>query len=202
MKVETIIDTKKKVISLYDVANDTGDFISLIQTAFIYNKSKLLQGCKAQAENSRKEIDQLSTIITAYALDDPDLKPYKPLPAHIIGIWKSLEKLSELTAKKIEGNILFSDKAADETIFLLQRLIEILRPTADMILARNTFLSKYIVYSHAGVEKMAKEYATLHEDRLIAGECMPEAASIFVKMMEAIKDIAWNAKEIAVKLAG
>ncbi len=202
MKVETIIDTKKKVISLYDVANDTGDFISLIQTAFIYNKSKLLQGCKAQAENSRKETDQLSTIITAYALDDPDLKPYKPLPAHIIGIWKSLEKLSELTAKKIEGNILFSDKAADETIFLLQRLIEILRPTADMILARNTFLSKYIVYSHAGVEKMAKEYATLHEDRLIAGECMPEAASIFVKMMEAIKDIAWNAKEIAVKLAG
>ena len=202
MTVETIIDTKKKVISLYEVANNTGDFISLIQTAFIYNKSKPLQGCKAQAENSRKETDQLSTIITAYSLDDPYLKPYKPVPAHIINIWKSLEKLSELTAKKIEGHILFSDKAADETIFLLQRLIEIMRPTADIILARNTFLSKYIVYSQTGVEKMAKEYATLHEDRLITGECMPEAASIFVKMLEAIKDIAWNAKEIAVKLAG
>jgi len=202
MKVKTILDTKKKVISLHDMANDTGDFISLIQTAFIYNKSKFLQGCKAQAENSRKETDQISTIITAYSLDDPYLKPYKPVPAHIINIWKSLEKLSELTAKKIEGHILFSDKAADETIFLLQRLIEIMRPTADIILARNTFLSKYIVYSHAGVEKMAKEYATLHEDRLITGECMPEAASIFVKILEAIKDIAWNAKEIAVKLAG
>jgi len=202
MKVKTILDTKKKVISLHDMANDTGDFISLIQTAFIYNKSKFLQGCKAQAENSRKETDQISTIITAYSLDDPYLKPYKPVPAHIINIWKSLEKLSELTAKKIEGHILFSDKAADETIFLLQRLIEIMRPTADIILARNTFLSKYIVYSQTGVEKMAKEYATLHEDRLITGECMPEAASIFVKMLEAIKDIAWNAKEIAVKLAG
>ncbi len=202
MKVETIIDTKKKIISLYDVANNTGDFISLIQTAFIYNTSKPLQGCKAQAENSRKETDQLSTIITAYAMDDTDLKSYIPVPAHIIRVWKSLEKLSELTAKKIEGNILFSDKAADETIFLLQRLIEILRPTADMILARNTFLSKYIVYSQAGVEKMANEYATLHEDRLITGECMPESASIFVKMLEAIKDTAWNAKEIAVKLSG
>jgi hypothetical protein len=31
---------------------------------------------------------------------------------------------------------------------------------------------------------------------------MPEAGSIFVKMLEAIKDIAWNAREIAVKLAG
>jgi hypothetical protein len=202
MKVKTLLDTKKKIIFLYDVANNTGDFISLIQTAFIYNTSKFLEGCKVQAENSRKETDQLSTIITAYALDDPYLQPYKPVPAHIISIWESLEKLSELTARKIKGNILFSDKAADETIFLLQRLIEILRPTADMILARNTFLSKYIVYSHAGVEKMAKEYATLHEDRLIIGECVPEAASIYVKMLEAIKDIAWNAKEIAIKLAG
>jgi len=202
MKVKTILDTKKKVISLHDMANNTGDFISLIQTAFIYNTSKFLEGCKEQAENSRKETDKISTIITAYALDDPYLQPYKPVPAHVISIWESLEKLSELTAKKIEGHILFSDKAADETIFLLQRLIEIMRPTADIILARNTFLSKYIVYSQTGVEKMAKEYATLHEDRLITGECMPEAASIFVKMLEAIKDIAWNAKEIAVKLAG
>jgi Na+/phosphate symporter len=202
MNIEPTLDTKKKVLSLYEVTNNTGDFISLLQTAFVYNTSKTLHECKAQAENSRKEIDQLSTIITAYAMDDPYLKPYIPVPAHVISIWKSLEKLSELTATKIKGNILFSDKAADETIYLLQRLIEILRPTADMILARNTFLSKYVVYSHAGVEKMAREYATLHEDSLITGESMPEAALIFVKMLEAIKDIAWNAKEIAVKLAG
>jgi hypothetical protein len=202
MKVETALDTKEKVLSLYEMANNTGDFISLIQTAFIYNKSKPMQGCKAQAENSMKESDQLSTIITAYAIDDPDLKPYVSVPAHVISVWKNLEKLSELTAQKIEGHILFSDKAADETIYLLQRLIEILRPTSDMILARNTFLSKYIVQSQAGVEKMSKEFATLHEDRLITGECMPKASSIYVKMLEAIKDIAWNAKEIAVKLAG
>ena len=202
MKVETKADTKEKIISLYDLVSNTVDYISLIQTAFIYNKSKLLQGCKAEAEKSRKETDLLSTFITAYAVDDPGLKPYVPVPAHIINIWNSLEKLSELTAKKSEGKILFSDRAADETIYLLQRLGEILRPTSDMILARNTFLSKYIVRSQAGVEKQAGEYATLHEERLITGECVPESASIFVKMLEAIKGIAWNAREIAVKLVG
>ena len=202
MKVETKADPKEKIISLYEVVNNTGDVISLIQTAFIYNNAKPLQECKAQAEKSRKEIEKLSTFITAYAVDDPDLKPYVPVPAHIIKIWNSLENLSDLAAKKSGEKILFSDKAADDTIYLLQRLIEILRPAADIILARNTFLGKYIVRSQAGVEQMAKEYATLHEDRLITGECMPEAGSIFVKMLEAIKDIAWNAKEIAVKLAG
>ncbi len=49
---------------------------------------------------------------------------------------------------------------------------------------------------------MAEEYATLHEDRLIAGESMIEEAPIFVKMLDAIKDIAWNARKIAVTLAG
>ena len=201
MKVKTKIDTKEKVMALYDVANNAGDFISLIQTAFIYNNSRPLQSCKSQAEKSRKETDHLSTIMSAYAMDDPSLKPYIAVPAHIKNIWTSLEKLSELTVQKNTGNILFSDKAADETIFLLQRLVEILRTTADMMLARNIFLSKYIVRSQANVEQMAVEYATLHEDRLIQGECVPDAAAIFVKMLEAIKDIAWNTKEIAVKLA-
>ena len=200
MKVKTKADPKEKIISLYEVVNNTGDFISLIQTAFIYNNAKPLQGCKAQADKTRKETDKLSTFITAYAVDDPDLKPYVPIPAHTIKIWNSLENLSELASKKSREKILFSDKAADDTIYLLQRLIEILRPTADMILARNTFLSRYILRSQAGVEKLAEENATLHEDRLITGECMPAAGTMYVKMLEAIKDIAWNAKEIAVRL--
>jgi Na+/phosphate symporter len=200
MKVKTKADPKEKIISLYEMVNNTGEFISSIQTVFIYNNTKPLQECNAEPQKSSKEADKLSTFITAYAVDDPDLKPYVPVPAHIIKIWNSLEKLSELAIKKSEEKILFSDKATDETIYLLQRLIEILRPTADMILARNTFLSRYILRSQAGVEKLAKENATLHEDRLITGECMPAAGTIYVKMLEAIKDIAWNAKEIAVKL--
>lgn len=202
MKQKTKVDTKKKVIALYEIAYNASDFISLIQTAFIYNTPRPLQDYKAQAKSSREGAERISKIITAYAVDDPELKPYVSVPAHIISIWKSLERLSELTLRKNDKKILFSDKAADETVYLLQRLIEILRPTADIILARNMFLGKYVVQSQAGVEKSAEEYATLYEDRLITGEGLNEAAPIFVKMLDAIKDIAWNAKKIAVTLAG
>jgi hypothetical protein len=60
----------------------------------------------------------------------------------------------------------------------------------------------YVRESQADVERMATEYATMHEERLIAGVCVPRSASIYVKMLEAIKNTAWHSKEIAVKLAG
>ena len=201
MNLSMQIASKEKIMALYEMANDAEDLISLMQTAFIYNRSTPLQGCETKSKGHKKGAAYLSEIIPAFIADDPGLKPYVSVPAHLLKIWETLDKLSELIDKKIKENVLFSDKAADETIYLLQRLIEILRPTADMILARNTFLSKYIHTSQSSLEKRAAEYATLHETRLTIGECMPVASSIYVNMLEAIKSIAWNAKEIAVNLS-
>jgi hypothetical protein len=63
-------------------------------------------------------------------------------------------------------------------------------------------MSMYVEESQAGVGKMAIEYATLHEERLIKGVCLPIASSLYLTMLNAIKSIAWNAKEIAIGLAG
>jgi Na+/phosphate symporter len=87
-----------------------------------------------------------------------------------------------------------------EMTFLLQRLDEILRPTTEIIFERNTLLSMYIQESQASVGKMAGEYATLHEERLIKGVCFPAASSLYINMLDSVKGIAWHSKEIAVKL--
>ncbi len=200
MTVKTKIDIKEKLKALYEMANNAGDCISSMQTAFIYNSSKPLQDYKTKAEEYMKEASYISTIMAEITPDDPTLIPYVTVPVHLTRVWEKLDKLSELIDKKIREHVLFSDKAVDETIYLLQRLTEVLRPTADMILARNSFLGKYIQESQDSIEKMATEYATLHENRLVMGECLPAASSLYVGMLEAIKSIAWNTKEIAVAL--
>jgi Na+/phosphate symporter len=169
---------------------------------WINNTSLPLEDCKIDTEVIKREEAELKKSITETAVHDFDLKPYISVSVHLLKMWENIDKLSNLIDKKIRENILFSDKAVKETIFLLQRLIEILRPTADIILARNTFLRMYILESQASVEKMATGYATLHEDRLIVGECVPAASSLYIKMLDAIKNIAWHTKEIAIKLAG
>ena len=195
-------DIKDILKSLNEVVSYAEDCMSSMQVAFINNISLPLEDCKIDTEVIKREEAELKKLITETAVHDLDLKPYISVSVHLLKMWENIDKLSNLIDKKIRENILFSDKAVNETIFLLQRLIEILRPTADIILARNSFLRMYILESQASVEKMATGYATLHEDRLIVGECVPVASSLYIKMLDAIKNIAWHTKEIAIKLAG
>ncbi len=200
MKSATKINIKSRLTELYELTNNTGEFISALQTAFMYHTSTPLQEYKSKLEAVEKETSALSAMMKEAVSDDQGMKPYVEVPEHLASVWKSLGTLFDLIDKKIREKVLFSDKAGNETIYLLQRLVEMLRPTGDMILARNTFLSKYIQESQANIENLADEYATLHENRLITGECLPVASSIYVNMLGAIKSIAWHTKEIAVAL--
>ncbi len=187
---------------LYDFVNDADDCISLLQTAFIYNKSSPLQECNTKASDIQSSEISLTKRLTEASRENQDLRKYISIPSHLFSIAQNIGNLSELIHKKIEDNVLFSDKAVNELMFLLQRLSEMLIPAADIILARNIFLSQYVQESQAGVEKKADEYATMHEERLIRGECLPVSSSLFIGMLDAIKGIAWHTKEITVKLTG
>jgi hypothetical protein len=193
---------RNELVILHEMITDAEECILLLQNAFIYHNEKLLMECKVKISAMKKTGAILAGVMEQAVRDNPYMKPYAPVPAQLSRIGNNIEKLSECIEKKNSENILFSDKAVKETIFLLQRLNEILTPTADIVLARNTFLSMYIEESQAGVGKMATEYATLHEERLIKGVCLPVASSLYINMLDAIKSIAWHAKEIAVGLTG
>ncbi len=195
-------DIKDILISLNEVMSCAEDCVSSMQSAFIYNTPLPLEICRIDTEIIKGEETQLEKWVNTVETDGFDLKPYISISVHILKMWENIDKLSILIDKKIKENILFSDRAVNETIFLLQRLVEILRPTADIILARNTFLRTYIMESEAGIKSMAEEYATLHEDRMVTGECLPAASFLYIKVLDSIKSIAWNIREIAVKLAG
>jgi Na+/phosphate symporter len=186
-------------VNLHEIVANAEDCISLLQNAFIYHNSKILHECEVKINAIKKDVGQV-TERAALLGNNPDWTPYMSIPAHTLKIVENIEKLSEHINKKNNEHILFSDKAVSEATWLLQRLIEILSPTSDIILARNTFLTMYIQESQEVVGKMALEYATLHEDRLIKGVCNIASSKLYLGMLDSIKGIAWHAKEVAVKL--
>jgi Na+/phosphate symporter len=195
-------EIKDALKTLHEMGNDAEECIFLLQTAFIYNSSPMLKDCRTRIKNIIKSEPQLTKIIVELTKDNPDLKPYISVNLHLLRIGENIEKLAELIDKKIKDSILFSDRAVTELTFLLQRLIDLLRPTSEMILARNIFLSKYIEESQTEIGKKATEYATLHEDRIIEGLCAPVASSLYISILDIIKNVAWHSKEIATKLSG
>jgi Na+/phosphate symporter len=200
-----LIDKKQKemrelLTKMHDFGNDAEDCISLLQTAFIYVKSLPLTECRSKTAVIKNEEVMLTEKLTAIAKDHPEENKYVSIPGHLARIATNLEKLSEIIEKKNVDKILYSDRAVNELMFLLQRLAEIIRPASDMILARNKFLCRYVEESEAGIVKMADEYATFHEERLIRGECLPIASSQFIGMLDAIKNTAWHVKGITLSV--
>lgn len=193
-------DLKKTILRLHDLAEGAEECLLSLQTAFIYNTTTPLKICPQTVNEIKQAEAGLTEKLTEISVDNPEVKRYVPIPGHLLVIGEKIEKIRELMEKKIGENILFSDKAVKEAIFLLQRLSEILWTTSSLILARNTFLGIYIEEAVSNISKMADEYATLHEERLIEGICLAAASSVYINMLDTIKSIAWHIKEIAIRL--
>lgn len=194
-------EVKETLKTLSDISDILEECISSLQTAFIYNNLSPLIEVSEKLNALKKQADLLTEKVVTLARDNPDLRHYVPIPTHIFRIAENIEKVSEAISTKIKEDILFSDRAVSEVTFLFQRLIDIMRPASDLILAPNSIIGNYIRESEAGIVRRANDYATLHEERLIEGLCLPKASALYINMLDNIKNIAWHCKEIANKLA-
>ena len=195
------MESSKALISkLHELNQSAEKCMYLLQNAFIYHSSKSLDEC----ESRTKEIRQNEKVLTGELLEgakaDPHITVYVSVPGHFERIGGFIEAISRSMRTKIKEGLLFSDRAVSEISFLLKRTEEVLQNTGDMILARNIIIREYVKESAAEISRSANEFATMHEDRLIAGVCVPKASPLFLELMDAIKGIAWHAKEIAIEL--
>ncbi|MEW6107669.1 MAG: hypothetical protein AB1632_00655 [Nitrospirota bacterium] len=193
-------DIKDAVRALHEMGNHAEDCIYLLQTSFIYNSQQHLNDCRVKLADIINTAQEVTRKMEELSVENPILKPYESVPASLRKIGGSIDRLAQLIDRKVREGILFSDKAIVEITFLFQRLIDLLGPTSDIILARNQILSSYVQESEVEVVKKALEYATLHEERLIEGVCLHMASTLYLSMLDEIKNIAWHSKEIAVKL--
>ena len=173
--------------------------LSLLQVAFINNSLDQLKECREKVAEIRKAEVELAVKVTEAAKQGGEMKQYVLVPQHILRIAENIDSLAEKIAKKVKDNILFSERAITETTFLLQRLKEIIMSANDLLFCENTILNSYVEESEANLVKTCTEYATQHEERLIEGLCLPVSSSIYITMLDCIRNIAWHAKEIAIK---
>jgi Na+/phosphate symporter len=182
-----------------DLGRQTDECLSLLQLAFISISLEPLKECREKIAEIRKAETALAVKITDAAKQDPAMKQYILVPEHILRIAENIDSMAQMTANKIKENILFSERAITEGTFLLQRLKEIIMSANDLLFCENTILNSYVEESEANLVKTCIEYSTLHEERLIEGLCQPISSSIYIAMLDCIRNIAWHAKEIAIK---
>ncbi|MEW6214888.1 MAG: hypothetical protein AB1478_06750 [Nitrospirota bacterium] len=194
------VETKELISGIHDLSHDLEECPSLLFNAFIFNRDAFVNAAEIIIKKARETEKELTDELIEASQSDNTARLYSPIPSHIERIAGNFEHIARSIRTKIKDNLLFSDKAVSELNFLFQRTGEILNATGDLILARNRFLANYITESELEIERSANQYATLHEERLIEGICLPKSSGLYIVMLDSIKRIAWNAKEIAEKL--
>lgn len=197
MKEESL---KTLVSKLCDMNGSTVECLDLLQNAFIHNSSKSLDASESKAKEIHQTEKTLTQELVEEVKNNPDAHVYVFVPGHLERIGDYLEDVIGCTRTKIKDGILFSDKAISEVVFLMQSTHEVLKNMGDLILMRNAIIGKYVKESQVEIGRSANEFATMHEERLIKGLCMPRASSLFLDIMGATKGIVWHAREIAEKL--
>lgn len=194
------MNMKNQVLGLFEIFSDLIDSIDSIQNALIYNKASLLEEINPMVKEICGEESVYIDEFMKLSKEFDAAGKYALIPGHICKIGEGMASISDSFRSKIKEDILFSDKAVDEINLLFERLKDILRNTNDMILARNLIIANYVKESEADISRLANDFSTKHEERLIEGLCLPKASPIFLGIIDSIKVIAWHAKEIAVGL--
>ncbi len=112
----------------------------------------------------------------------------------------NLEKIGEHTRNKNREGILFTEKAVTELEELFRGVNNLLTHMNDVINTRNPVLIDYILREKRNLKKMARDFATEHEDRLIKGVCMAHSSSIYLYILDGLQDILWHLQAVVEKL--
>lgn len=116
---------------------------------------------------------------------------------HLGVIADNLGGLADPISKKIKGAVLFSDKAVSQTNYLFDQHAGMVRSLLDIVKTDNQFLKDYVKNEGRNLIQACTDYGTEHQDRLIEGVCTPQAAPIFLAILDAMRRIGQTEVEIA-----
>ena len=108
-----------------------------------------------------------------------------------------LLELSTPIGRKMKEGILFSDKAVAQANQLFDHVTGILRSILDTLKTDNDFLKRYVLEEGQRLTQACNDFATEHEARLIEGLCLPQAAPLFLALLDGMRTIGQHAMNIA-----
>ena len=101
---------------------------------------------------------------------------------------------------KICEKIIFSDMGLKEIRNFFNVSNDFLKTAGDAISTRNAALVKYVLDKSWNLERLAVKCAETNEDRLITGECPPEASPVYVNIVDSGLTLVWHIKKATLRM--
>uniref|UniRef100_A0A7V4G6C6 PhoU domain-containing protein n=1 Tax=Desulfobacca acetoxidans TaxID=60893 RepID=A0A7V4G6C6_9BACT len=141
----------------------------------------------ADLKNSLDAVDQI--LAKAPDIQRASLVRWQSILIHLQVLTETLAGLAAPIGRKAKEGILFSDKAVAQANHLFDQAAGILRSLLDTIKTDNDFLKRYVIEESQKLVHNCNEFATEHEARLIEGLCLPQAAPLFLALLDGMRTL-------------
>jgi len=152
-----------------------------------------------EAEETGKEIHSEDEELTTYLIKEK-LAPLVGFPGHFERIGDAIESILSTTRTKIKEGLMLSDNALAEVNLIFKGTDELLECLHSNIKIKNKVLIQHMIERAKELNNLASQSATRHEERLIAGICMPKVGPLYLDILDSLKEINGHLQEMAKKL--
>jgi phosphate:Na+ symporter len=199
MPEQTVKDLKKDI---YLIMHKALEMIELTEDGFTKNKLSSLDQADELAKEIHVKEDVLTATLAKMSAANSEARSLLTVPSHIEKIATSLKRITENSRARIKEGMLFSDKAILETGKLFTKTKEVLKKAGEAAVTGAKATVESVLAESDAVERMANEFATSHEERLVTGECSPKSSSTYLCILYAFEDMGAHIKDATKKLAG
>lgn len=183
--------------SLRALFQDTLEMLSLTWSSFRRHDPSRLEKAAALG----RSIHKLEKELTAHLLGAPaDAEGLRFIPGHLERIGDAIEGLVRcLRTMETEGT-LFTDRGVREVNTLFEQAIELLECARDLTLTGSRVLARHLEVESTRFQDLASEFARAHEERLIEGVCMPRASSVYLAILDYLREVVRHTRRIGERL--
>ena len=179
----------EKVVDLGSIGEKIVGMISAARDAFNRHSRTGLDQFKDLQTRLLQEIDGAvkklnGYIVQAGPVDKARYTAWHDLLLRLRQLVEIMAGLQDPIQRKIKDGVLFSEKAVAQTNSLFDSQAGLLRTIVDIIHTNNDYLKKLVREQGLKIQQDCVDFATEHESRLIEGLCTPQAAPIFLDILD------------------
>lgn len=197
MDAQNIKDIKKDI---YLMTHKAGEMLELVEDAFTKNKTAQLDQAGELATEINKKEDELTSALAKLAQSNAEARAILSVPALVEKAATAIERIVDGIRVKIKEDLLFSDKAMQETSKLIAASKKMLKKAGEAVVTSTQAAINAVSEESDMIIKMSNDFATAHEDRLVTGECSPKSSSTYLCILYAFEDLASYTKDAVKKV--
>lgn len=108
------------------------------------------------------------------------------------------DNMAELAVTKIEGKIVFSEKAQEEFIQMSDKVLESFKKSLSSMKHDDTHIAKAVIEIEGEVDEMEKSLRRRHIRRLNENRCNTQAGIIFLDLISNLERVSDHASNVAI----